>query len=105
MCHPISKTGSQMSPSGLGWIIVDGLDTLMIMNLTAQLTDARKWLNRGLMYDQDQDVNTVETTIRMLGGLRVCTLLVHPTIRHIISSELYLPDQGSRFGRSASQRL
>lgn len=58
-----------MSPSGLGWIIVDSLDTLMIMNLTSQLSDARKWLNRRLTYDQDQDVNTFETTIRMLGGL------------------------------------
>ncbi len=58
-----------MSPNGLGWIIVDSLDTLMIMNLTTQLSDARKWLNRGLTYDQDQDVNTFETTIRMLGGL------------------------------------
>ncbi|KAL4940735.1 hypothetical protein BDV06DRAFT_230128 [Aspergillus oleicola] len=67
--HPISMTGSQMSPSGLGWIIVDSLDTLMIMNLTTRLSDARKWLNRGLTYDQDQDVNTFETTIRMLGGL------------------------------------
>ncbi|GAB1207992.1 hypothetical protein APSETT445_006729, partial [Aspergillus pseudonomiae] len=67
--HPISKTGSQMSPSGLGWIIVDSLDTLMIMNLTAQLSDARKWLNRDLTYNQDQDVNTFEMTIRMLGGL------------------------------------
>ncbi|KAB8234048.1 glycoside hydrolase family 47 protein [Aspergillus alliaceus] len=67
--HPISKTGSQMSPSGLGWIIVDSLDTLMIMNLTTRLSNARKWLNRGLTYNQDQDVNTFETTIRMLGGL------------------------------------
>lgn len=38
--------------------LVDSLDTLMIMNLTTQLSDARKWLNRGLTYDQDQDVNT-----------------------------------------------
>ncbi|KAL4781237.1 glycoside hydrolase [Aspergillus varians] len=67
--HPISKTGSQMSPNGLGWIIVDSLDTLMIMNQTTRLSDARKWLHRGLTYDQDQDVNTFETTIRMLGGL------------------------------------
>ncbi|KAI2794152.1 Mannosyl-oligosaccharide 1,2-alpha-mannosidase [Penicillium oxalicum] len=67
--HPISKSGSQMSPNGLGWIIVDSLDTLMIMNLTTQLGDARKWLHRALTYDQDQDVNTFETTIRMLGGL------------------------------------
>lgn len=58
-----------MSPSGLGWIIVDSLDTMMIMNLTSQLSDAREWVNQNLTYDQDQDVNTFETTIRMLGGL------------------------------------
>lgn len=58
-----------MSPKGLGWIIVDSLDTMMIMNLTSQLSDARLWLHRKLDYDQDQDVNTFETTIRMLGGL------------------------------------
>lgn len=58
-----------MSPDGLGWIIVDSLDTLMIMNLTSQLSDARKWLHRKLNYDQDQEVNTFETTIRLLGGL------------------------------------
>lgn len=67
--HPISKTGSQMSPDGLGWMIVDSLDTLMIMNLTTELSEAREWLQNDLTYDQDQDVNTFEMTIRMLGGL------------------------------------
>ncbi|KAJ5115920.1 Glycoside hydrolase family 47 [Penicillium angulare] len=83
--HPISMTGEQMSPTGLGWMIVDSLDTLMIMNLTEQLSDARKWLNRGLSYDQDQDVNTFETTIRMLGGLLSA---------HYLSTQL--PDISSR---------
>ncbi|KAI5918706.1 glycoside hydrolase family 47 protein [Camillea tinctor] len=67
--HPISQKGSQMSPNGLGWIIVDSLDTMMIMNLTSRLHEPRKWLQRRLTYDQNQDVNTFETTIRMLGGL------------------------------------
>jgi mannosyl-oligosaccharide alpha-1,2-mannosidase len=58
-----------MSPTGLGWIIVDGLGTMMVMNLTAPLAESRKWLHRSLSYDQDQDVNMFETTIRMLGGL------------------------------------
>jgi mannosyl-oligosaccharide alpha-1,2-mannosidase len=58
-----------MSPHGLGWIIVDSLDTMMVMNLTEPLAESRKWLHRRLSYDQDQDVNTFETTIRMLGGL------------------------------------
>lgn len=41
----------------------------MLMNLTSELADCRKWLHRNLTWDQDQDVNTFETTIRMLGGL------------------------------------
>jgi endoplasmic reticulum Man9GlcNAc2 1,2-alpha-mannosidase len=67
--HPLTAKGSQMSPKGLGWIIVDSLDTMMVMNLTEPLGESRKWLHRRLSYDQDQDVNTFETTIRMLGGL------------------------------------
>ena len=58
-----------MSPDGIGWIIVDSLDTLMIMNLTSRLSNARAWVHRELRFAQDQDVNTFETTIRMLGGL------------------------------------
>ncbi|GAB1310399.1 mannosyl-oligosaccharide alpha-1,2-mannosidase [Madurella fahalii] len=67
--HPVSKTGKQMAPKGLGWIIIDSLDTLMLMNMTSRLTHAREWLSKSLTWDQDQDVNTFETTIRMLGGL------------------------------------
>ncbi|EKD15504.1 glycosyl hydrolase family 47 [Drepanopeziza brunnea f. sp. 'multigermtubi' MB_m1] len=67
--HPVSKRGRQMTPSGMGWIIVDALDTLMLMNLTSRLSHAREWLSTSLTYDQDQEVNTFETTIRMLGGL------------------------------------
>lgn len=58
-----------MTPDGMGWIIVDALDTMMIMNLTTELTHAREWIHGNLTYDQDHDVNTFETTIRMLGGL------------------------------------
>ncbi|KAI9848721.1 MAG: mannosyl-oligosaccharide alpha-1,2-mannosidase [Sclerophora amabilis] len=67
--HPITNTGRQMAPKGLGWIIVDSLDSLILMNLTSQLIHAREWISTTLDYDQDQDVNTFETTIRMLGGL------------------------------------
>ena len=58
-----------MEEKGLGWIIVDALDTLMIMNLTSRLSHAREWVATSLDYDQDHAVNTFETTIRMLGGL------------------------------------
>ncbi|KAI0096959.1 glycoside hydrolase family 47 protein [Nemania sp. FL0031] len=83
--HPVSGKGSQMSPNGLGWIIIDSLDTIMLMNLTDRLVEPRKWLQRSLNYDQDQDVNTFETTIRMLGGLLSA---------HYLSTKL--PDVSSR---------
>ncbi|KAI0478725.1 glycoside hydrolase family 47 protein [Xylariaceae sp. FL0804] len=67
--HPISKKGRQMAKGGLGWIIVDALDTMILMNLTSRVTHAREWISQSLTYDQDQDVSTFETTIRMLGGL------------------------------------
>ncbi|KAI0012892.1 glycoside hydrolase family 47 protein [Xylariaceae sp. FL0662B] len=67
--HPVSKKGQQMTPKGMGWIIVDALDTMILMNLTSRVTHAREWISSSLTYDQDQDVSTFETTIRMLGGL------------------------------------
>lgn len=67
--HPVSKKGEQMAPQGMGWIIVDALDTMILMNLTSRVTHARQWISKSLSYDQDQDVSTFETTIRMLGGL------------------------------------
>ncbi len=67
--HPVSQKGKQMTPKGMGWIIVDALDTLMLMNLTSRLSTARTWIDTKLDYDQDHEVNTFETTIRMIGGL------------------------------------
>lgn len=67
--HPVSHSGKMMVPNGMGWIIVDALDTMMLMNLSTELTHARQWIHSNLTYDQDHDVNTFETTIRMLGGL------------------------------------
>ena len=67
--HPITKKGRQMVPHGMGWIIVDALDTMILMNLTSRVGQAREWIAKDLSYNQDHDVNTFETTIRMLGGL------------------------------------
>lgn len=45
--HPVSRNGRFMAePNGMGWIIVDALDTLMIMNLTKELKSARDWCLR-----------------------------------------------------------
>lgn len=58
-----------MVENGMGWMIVDSLDTMMIMNLTSQVRHARQWISTSLQHNQDHDVSTFETTIRVLGGL------------------------------------
>ena len=67
--HPISRKGRNMVEGGMGWIIVDSLDTAIMMNLTSQVARAREWISTSLSYNADHDVSTFETTIRMLGGL------------------------------------
>lgn len=58
-----------MTPKGLGWIIIDSLDTLILMNQTSRLKRAREWVSSTLTWEQDQNVSLFETTIRMMGGL------------------------------------
>lgn len=62
----------------LGWIIVDSLDTLMLMynsstqykrKFKAEILKSEEWINDVLDFDIDAEVNVFETTIRMLGGL------------------------------------
>ena len=67
--HPTSKKGRNMVEGGMGWITVDALDTMIMMNLTSRVRHAREWIATSLNYDADHEVNTFETTIRMLGGL------------------------------------
>ncbi|KEF51367.1 mannosyl-oligosaccharide alpha-1,2-mannosidase [Exophiala aquamarina CBS 119918] len=67
--HPLTRKGKNMVEGGMGWIIVDALDTAIMMNLTSQVATAREWISTSLSYNADHDVNTFETTIRMLGGL------------------------------------
>lgn len=75
--HPVSQTSknlgcrkSSASCPPTGWIIVDGLDTAMIMNLTSRVTKAREWIKTSLDFSvADSEMSTFETTIRVLGGL------------------------------------
>ncbi|CCD27179.1 mannosyl-oligosaccharide 1,2-alpha-mannosidase NDAI_0J02870 [Naumovozyma dairenensis CBS 421] len=79
--HPLSHTAKNMPQSNqpLGWIIVDSIDTIMLMyNSTSLYKDIfqneilriENWIKNDLSYkDIDSEVNVFETTIRMLGGL------------------------------------
>ncbi|KAF0448079.1 mannosyl-oligosaccharide alpha-1,2-mannosidase [Gigaspora margarita] len=67
--HPISHRGSNLSRTGIGFTIVDSLDTLLIMDLKDEYNHARDWVANSLDFNIDGEVNVFETTIRVLGGL------------------------------------
>lgn len=53
----------------LGLSIVDSLDTMYLMGLEEELKEARNWIDVGLNFNEFNDVNLFEVTIRVLGGL------------------------------------
>ncbi|CAG8504987.1 12766_t:CDS:2 [Funneliformis caledonium] len=67
--HPISHRGSNLTEIGIGFTIVDSIDTLLIMGLNDEYQRAREWVANSLDFDQNYKVNVFETTIRVLGGL------------------------------------
>lgn len=67
--HPLTQKGENMGPKPLGWMIVDSLDTLMLMDCPEEVARSKKWIKEELDYNFEYNVNVFETTIRMLGGL------------------------------------
>lgn len=68
--HPISCKGSNLtSAGGIGYTVVDSLDSLLIMDFKEEYHRAAQWCKDNLNFDRDATFNTFETTIRVLGGL------------------------------------
>ncbi|KAJ7159697.1 glycoside hydrolase [Mycena filopes] len=71
--HPISHRGTNLSTSGgIGYTVVDALDTMLLMGLHDEYSRASDWVRTSLSFDRDgrtRCFNTFETTIRVLGGL------------------------------------
>ncbi|KAI0066648.1 glycoside hydrolase [Artomyces pyxidatus] len=81
--HPVSRNGSNLTTAGgIGYSVVDSLDTMLLMGLDEEYQRAREWVATEMTFDRDANFNTFETTIRMLGGL----LSAH----HLSGDELYL---------------
>ncbi|RKP37885.1 glycoside hydrolase, partial [Dimargaris cristalligena] len=67
---PMAHRGFNLSSRGLGYTIVDSLDTMLIMNLDAEYKEARDWVAHSLDFNIEGDaVSVFETNIRTLGGL------------------------------------
>ncbi|KAJ7691366.1 glycoside hydrolase [Mycena rosella] len=68
--HPITRKGSNLTAAGgIGYTVIDSLDTMLLMGLDAEYARARAWVADSLTFDRDANFNTFETTIRVLGGL------------------------------------
>ena len=66
--QPTSRRGKN-SFGGLGATIVDSLDTLLVLNMSAEFGVAARWVKTSLNFDRDFDASVFETTIRVVGGL------------------------------------
>ncbi|KAJ7044147.1 glycoside hydrolase family 47 protein [Mycena alexandri] len=68
--HPISQEGSNLTDAGgIGYTVVDSIDTMLLMGLTQEYSRAREWVATKMSFDRNASFNTFETTIRVLGGL------------------------------------
>ena len=65
---PLSQTGADWVPGGMGLSILDNLDSLWLMGLEPEYERARRFVSRDLRLSIDAEVNTFETTIRALAG-------------------------------------
>ncbi|CDU25947.1 related to alpha-mannosidase [Sporisorium scitamineum] len=77
--HPISKHGSNLNGKhgqGIGYTIVDTLDTLILMGLKDDYEQARDWVRDELYWNVPGRMNVFETTIRTLGGLLSAAALI-----------------------------
>ncbi|THU79563.1 glycoside hydrolase [Dendrothele bispora CBS 962.96] len=68
--HPISQNGSNLTEAGgIGYTVIDSIDTMLIMGLDDDYKRARQWIEDKLDFERDAEFSTFETTIRLLGGL------------------------------------
>ncbi len=68
--HPISRKGTNLSEAGgIGYMVVDALDTMLIMGLDAEYRRAHSWVEEKMSFERDANFNTFE--VRPL--FRPCT--------------------------------
>lgn len=60
--HPISRTGENLTSSGgIGYMIVDAIDTIYLMGLRSEYEVARRWIETELSFNHSYpEVSTFE---------------------------------------------
>lgn len=65
---PLSKSGVNNN-GHVGMTLVDSLDTLLLMNMTAEYARAVEWIKTGLRLDSKNEESVFEYSVHLLGGL------------------------------------
>ena len=66
--RPLSKTGVNNN-GHVGMTLVDSLDTLLLMNMTAEYARAVEWIAKEFKLDSRDEVSVFEYSVHLLGGL------------------------------------
>jgi hypothetical protein len=75
--HPISRQGSNLTEEGgIGYTVVDALDTMLIMGLDEEYQRARSWVAEEMTFDRDADLNTFEVRPFCTAFVSVCFMLL-----------------------------
>ena len=59
--HPISRKGTNLTEAGgIGYTVVDSIDTMLIMGLNDEYARARNWVATKMFLEQNANFNTFE---------------------------------------------
>lgn len=65
--HPISGEGTNLTEAGgIGYTVVDSIDTMLIMGLHDEYARARDWVANKMSFDRDADFNTFEVSVYVM---------------------------------------
>lgn len=61
--HPMSHEGTNLTEAGgIGYTVIDSLDTMLIMGLDQEYHRAKNWVEKKLSFDVDGSFSTFEVS-------------------------------------------
>lgn len=62
--HPVSKAGSNLTEAGgIGYMVLDAIDSLIILGLDEEYQRAREWVANELSFERDGVYSTFEVSL------------------------------------------
>lgn len=62
--HPVAKLGSNLTyAGGIGYMVVDAIDSLILLGLDEEYQRAREWVANELSFDRNGVYNTFEVSL------------------------------------------